>query len=139
MEQAMAYRSWGRARVGGKGGGVCAFISGGGFFIASAHVFYYKKLVKKPSRKKPRKNPGQKKSWARSSRKFLQKTNSKFITTTPKMGRRFNAAPFWGRAPLGARVVVLNFVLVFCRNFLELLAQFFFWPGFYLTFFLTAF
>ena len=32
------------------------------FFIASAHVFYYKKLVKKPSRKKPRKNPGQKKA-----------------------------------------------------------------------------
>ena len=109
------------------------------FFIASAHVFYYKKLVKKPSRKKPRKNPGQKKSWARSSRKFLQKTNSKFITTTPKMGRRRRRRPIFGAGAEGARVVVLNFVLVFCGNFLELLAQLFFWPGFFLDFFLDGF
>merc|ERR1712115_126875 len=85
------------------------------FFIASAHVFYYKKLVKKPSRKKPRKNPGQKKSWARSSRKFLQKTNTKFKTTTrapsapaPKMGRRLRRRPIFG-------VVVMNFELVFLK------------------------
>ena len=108
-------------------------------FIASAHVFYYKKIVKKPSRKKPRKNPGQKKSWARSSRKFLQKTNSKFITTTQKMGRRRRRRPIFGRSAVGAPVVVMNFVSVFCKGLQELLAQLFSWPGFLDFFFSTFF
>ena len=42
------------------------------------------------------------------------------------MGRRRRRRPIFGAGAEGARVVVLNFVLVFCRNFLELLAQFFF-------------
>ena len=106
--------------------------SRGGIFYCVGPCFLLQKTRQKAvEKKKPRKNPGQKKSWARSSRKFLQKTNSKFITTTPKMGRRRRRRPIFGAGAEGARVVVLNFVLVFCGNFLELLAQLFFGLDFF--------
>ena len=92
-------------------------------------TFLAEKMSGKNVEKEMSRNPGQEKSWARSSCKPFQKTDSKFITTTPKMGR----------SAVGAPVVVMNFVLVFCRNFLELLAQLFVWPGFCLDFFLDGF
>ena len=55
------------------------------------------------------------------------------------MGRRFSAAPFWGRAPLGARVVVLNVVLVFRGICLEFLAQLFVLAWSFLDLFLDGF
>ena len=39
------------------------------------------------------------------------------------MGRRRRRRPIFGAGAEGARVVVLNFVLVFCRNLLEFLAE----------------
>ena len=111
---------------------------GGGIFYRVGPCFLLQKTRQKAVKKKVKKKSRPKKSWAGSSRKFFQQTNAKFITT-PKMGRRFSAAPFLGRAPLGARVVVLNFVSVFCKGLQELLAQLFFGLGFFLTFFLTDF
>ena len=71
------------------------------------------------------KNPSQQKNWARSSRQFLQKTNSKFITITPKMGRapKTPALLFW--------VLYWCFVRIFWS----------FWPSFFfgLDFFLAFF
>ena len=82
-------------------------------FIASAHVFNYKKLVKKPSRKKPRKNPGQKKAGPEAPANLYQKPpqNSKqqrgrLKAPTPKNGVALKRRPIFG-------VVVMNFELVF--------------------------
>ena len=60
---------------------------------------------------RPRKNLAR--SSARSSSKFLQKTDTKFKTTT--------LAPYGARPIFG--VVVLNFESVFWRNLLEFLAE----------------
>ena len=78
------------------------------------------------------KNPGQEKTWpdaqpeaqpeapANSFKKPIQ--NSK--QQPHKWGGRFSARPIFGAsAACGASVVVLNFVSIFCRNLLELLAE----------------
>ena len=119
----------------------------------SQPVHYLAKNLSKSRQEKVKKKSRPKKSWARSSRKFFQKAKSKFITTTPNMGRRFSAAPFFARAPLGAHPqnaaalkrrpifgsVVVNFEPVFWRNLLELLAELFLRRVFFLDFSLRHF
>ena len=74
------------------------------FFIASAHVFYYKKLVQKPSRKKAKKKSRPKKKLGQKLEKNLtknqykiQNNNAGAFGARPKNGAAPSAPPhFWG-------------------------------------------
>ena len=108
---------------------VCFF-----FFFTFLPTFLAEQMSGKNVFLKMSRNPGQEKSWARSSCKPLQKTDTQFITTTrapptpdPKMRRRLRRRPIFG-------VVVMNFESVFWKGLQKLPAQLFLGMDFLLTF-----
>ena len=97
------------------------------FLLRRPHVFYYKKLVQKPSRKKSQeKTQAKKKAGPEAPENSYKKPIQ-------------NSKQQRGRLKAPAQKVVMKFEFVLLKEFLELLAQFFFRPGFFLIFFLTLF
>ena len=94
-----------------------------------------KNLFKKSIQKSISKNQGQKSSQKKLGQKAKPsptKNRFKFQNNNPKNGAARGARrPIFGASARGASVVVLNFVSVFCKGLQELLAQLFFWPGFF--------